>query len=992
MATKTIGSDTFVRSNASGWGTSSGGDTWATNLGSPTLSIASNKGHAASISSQAAMQLGSTTSQNMEGLVRAQTNNTNSLRMGVALRFTSSNTFYHARLSANANNLVIGKIVSGSNTDLFTTSFTVSTATYYWVRFRIVGSNLYARVWADGGSEPGTWTLTGTDSSITGSGGFGLTINANNTNSTWDFDSFTVTDATTTIVFPMRTVIATQVTKIFKTRTKISTGVTKIFKIRTVLTNNLNTWKFKLRSIISTNNTKIFNLRSIVSTQAAKSFKTRAVIRTQNTKQFKLRAPIATQNSLLFKLRAKVFAGGTKAFKTRTIIKTQVTNIFKLRLRLSITHNWLFKLRIKLRTQNTRVFQLRLIAKEPPLFSGGFTLFANGTGVANYDSFRVTEYPDSSLSLSKVLPRLGSSSVSWNALTPANTTLGIDTSIDGVNWTDVTASNGGSIPGLLSQPVPSIDAFDTNTSSNYTSTSKSGGNNGTWVYDTFGYSRITGTSAAGFNGSLYVYTPLNFGDGWTMVDMDQSDSGGIVIHYQDTNNLYYCVICDSQSNVNKNTLGLYKYLASTTTHPASTVNINFPRGTFHRFRLQYEMGTITIYMDEYLLISYTDPSPITSGMSGLFNDSGTSRYYHLWLQQFGSYVSGTPAYDVVTGQFVYTRQRLSTSTSIATPQVEDITTLGFAPTIERGVLIPSVAYRSAFISRNYDDLAKQCNFYWFIDQNLLPNFRSFQSSPSPWILQSTQHGIGQISDIEIDSNLELDVENDLYRNRQKILGAIDTTSLLTETFYGDGSKKTFPLGFAIDSTPTLTLNGIVQSSVGLKGSTGYTWYYAIGDLNIVQDQSAVSMSSSDSLVVQYYGQFSVDVTVDNVVEQSARSIIEGGGTGIVEYVEDHSNDDPKITKDAAITLATNLISRYAIAGRTLIFTTSRNGLQIGQTLTIFLPEHGIWEGQFLIIQVEMKLQKGVGDTQVWWYKITCSELPKQASWAKIIATGIGLNQ
>ena len=112
--------------------------------------------------------------------------------------------------------------------------------------------------------------------------------------------------------------------------------------------------------------------------------------------------------------------------------------------------------------------------------------------------------------------------------------------------------------------------------------------------------------------------------------------------------------------------------------------------------------------------------------------------------------------------------------------------------------------------------------------------------------------------------------------------------------------------------------------------------------------------------------------------------------GIVENVEDHSSDNPRMSKDAATTLANQLINRYAIAGRTLIFNTSTNGLAIGQMLSIMLPEHGIWDGQFLITQVEVTLQKGVGDTQIWWWKVTVSELPRQASWAKLIASGLGL--
>jgi hypothetical protein len=98
---------------------------------------------------------------------------------------------------------------------------------------------------------------------------------------------------------------------------------------------------------------------------------------------------------------------------------------------------------------------------------GGFGVFANGTGTAQFDSFRVTQYPDPGLSLAPVIPRLGSSSVSWTPTTPLGTTATIKTSMDGLSWTDVTSQNGGNLPGLTVQPAPTIDLFTSDTSANY---------------------------------------------------------------------------------------------------------------------------------------------------------------------------------------------------------------------------------------------------------------------------------------------------------------------------------------------------------------------------------------------------------------------------------------------------------------------------------------------------------------------------------------------
>src|SRR2546421_7725754 len=52
-------------------------------------------------------------------------------------------------------------------------SFTATANTAYTVRFRVVGTTLYARVWQTGTTEPASWQVTVTDSSLS-SCSFGL--------------------------------------------------------------------------------------------------------------------------------------------------------------------------------------------------------------------------------------------------------------------------------------------------------------------------------------------------------------------------------------------------------------------------------------------------------------------------------------------------------------------------------------------------------------------------------------------------------------------------------------------------------------------------------------------------------------------------------------------------------------------------------------------------------------------------------------------------
>jgi len=53
-------------------------------------------------------------------------------------------------------------------------SFSWALNTSYWMRFRVRGTTLQARIWADGATEPITWNIERTDSDITAAGYVGL--------------------------------------------------------------------------------------------------------------------------------------------------------------------------------------------------------------------------------------------------------------------------------------------------------------------------------------------------------------------------------------------------------------------------------------------------------------------------------------------------------------------------------------------------------------------------------------------------------------------------------------------------------------------------------------------------------------------------------------------------------------------------------------------------------------------------------------------------
>jgi RHS repeat-associated protein len=74
---------------------------------------------------------------------------------------------YNLSLNQSANTVALREVVSSTDSALASTSFTFSADTTYRVRFQAIGSALKAKIWVDGAAEPGSWTLSTTDASLT---------------------------------------------------------------------------------------------------------------------------------------------------------------------------------------------------------------------------------------------------------------------------------------------------------------------------------------------------------------------------------------------------------------------------------------------------------------------------------------------------------------------------------------------------------------------------------------------------------------------------------------------------------------------------------------------------------------------------------------------------------------------------------------------------------------------------------------------------------
>jgi hypothetical protein len=101
----------------------------------------------------------------------------NFLFKGLDVRFTDGNNWYRAYIDGTA--LVVQKRVAGAITLLESVPFIATAGTSFTLRFRVVGTILYANVWQSGTPEPSNWMVMVSDTSLS-TGYCGLRMLAKN--------------------------------------------------------------------------------------------------------------------------------------------------------------------------------------------------------------------------------------------------------------------------------------------------------------------------------------------------------------------------------------------------------------------------------------------------------------------------------------------------------------------------------------------------------------------------------------------------------------------------------------------------------------------------------------------------------------------------------------------------------------------------------------------------------------------------------------------
>jgi hypothetical protein len=269
-------------------------------------------------------------------------------------------------------------------------------------------------------------------------------------------------------------------------------------------------------------------------------------------------------------------------------------------------------------------------------------------------------------------------------------------------------------------------------------------------------------------------------------------------------------------------------------------------------------------------------------------------------------------------------------------------------------------------------LAQQSGYWWTIDTDGVLWFQPYGGVASPFSIDGTNADSMQ--------NLTVDAGNDLLVTKQYVKGSVgqkgSTASPLVETFKGDGATRSFTLSYPLNTLISATLNALdITSLFQDKGSSGGAYYKLVGDAVLAQDPSQSVLTSSDSLVITYIGQYPVIAAAQKSAAIATQATRERVGTGLVESV--HS-DSKLRSLPAAFQVANNLVTYNGVDLTVLNFSTKQKGLQPGQLLPVTLSDYGLANLPMLIIAVNVSDQQ---DGLTIWWQVTAVGAPGASAWA-----------
>jgi len=279
--------------------------------------------------------------------------------------------------------------------------------------------------------------------------------------------------------------------------------------------------------------------------------------------------------------------------------------------------------------------------------------------------------------------------------------------------------------------------------------------------------------------------------------------------------------------------------------------------------------------------------------------------------------------------------------------------------IEDGVELSEISLGDVTATVALQKLADSQGFVFYLDYDLKLYFHTRSLYAADWSITDTE-------DILSDS-LSITRANPGYRNTEIGKGGYAETDLMTDTFIGDGTTKTFPLAYPVNRISTVTVAGH-EMTVGQKGTdTGsYESYYAVQSETFTFETAP---ADSAAIEIQYYGLWKAKSKAEDLSAIAANAARQGVGSGKVEHI---TSDDSLTSIEAMGEYLNASLANYATDGIQIKYKTRRAGLAAGTLQHIALDDI---DEDFLITNVSESHKDG--DTE---YTVSGCYGPVQPEW------------
>jgi hypothetical protein len=279
--------------------------------------------------------------------------------------------------------------------------------------------------------------------------------------------------------------------------------------------------------------------------------------------------------------------------------------------------------------------------------------------------------------------------------------------------------------------------------------------------------------------------------------------------------------------------------------------------------------------------------------------------------------------------------------------------------IEDGVVLTEISLGDVTATVALQKLADSQGFVFYLDYDLKLYFHARTFYAADW-------SITDRSDILLESMSVVHTNPD-YRNTEIGKGGYAETDLITDTFIGDGTTKTFPLAYPVNRISTVTVAGAAKT-VGQKGTdTGsYESYYALQSETFTFETAPANGAAVE---IAYYGLWKAKSKAEDLTAIAANAARQGVGSGKVEHI---TVDDSLTSIESMGQYLESTLANYAVDGITVKYRTRRAWLAAGTLQHIALD--GIDE-DFLITNVSESHKDG--DTE---YSVSGCYGPVQAEW------------